>query len=88
MEWVEVQAKTVDLAVQAGLGELEIASKDDAQVEIIQEPKPGFLGVGGREAIVKVTRAPKQRRRRRRRFRSMTPTRCGWWRRARCTTTV
>jgi len=65
MEWVEVQAKTVDLAVQAGLGELEIASRDDAQVEVIQEPKPGFLGVGGREAIVKVTRAPKQRRRRR-----------------------
>ncbi|MCL1597554.1 MAG: hypothetical protein M3094_00090, partial [Actinomycetia bacterium] len=29
-------------------------------------PKPGFLGMGGREAIVKVTRAPKQRRRRRR----------------------
>jgi len=66
MEWVEVQAKTVDLAIQAGLGELEIASKDDAQVEIIQQPKPGFLGVGGREAIVKVTRMPKQRRRRRR----------------------
>jgi len=66
MEWVEVQAKTVDLAVQAGLGELEIVSKDDAQVEIIQEPKSGFLGVGGREAIVKVTRMPRQRRRRRR----------------------
>jgi len=48
------------------LGELGIESKDDAQIEVIQDPKPGFLGMGGREAIVKVTRAPKQRRKRRR----------------------
>jgi spoIIIJ-associated protein len=66
MEWVEVQGKTVELAVEVALGELGITSADDAQVEVIQEPKPGFLGMGGREAIVKVTRAPKQRRRRRR----------------------
>ncbi len=66
MEWVEVQGKTVELAVEVALGELGIESKDDAQIEVIQEPKPGFLGMGGREAIVKVTRASKQRRRRRR----------------------
>jgi len=48
------------------MAELELESKDDALVEIIQEPKPSFLGMGGREAIVKVTRAPKQRKRRRR----------------------
>jgi spoIIIJ-associated protein len=66
MKWVEVQGKTVDVAVEVAIAELELESKDDAQVEIIQEPKPGFLGMGGREAIVKVTRAPKQKRRRRR----------------------
>ena len=66
MEWVEVQGKTIDVAVEVALGELGVESKDDAQIEVIQEPKPGFLGMGGREAIVKVTRAPKQRRRRRR----------------------
>lgn len=66
MEWVEVQGKTVDLAVEVAIGELGLESKDDAQVEVIQEAKPGFLGMGGREAIVKVTRAPKQRRGRRR----------------------
>jgi spoIIIJ-associated protein len=66
MEWVEVQGKTVDVAVQVAIGELGLESKDDAQIEVIQEAKPGFLGMGGREAIVKVTRAPKQRRRRRR----------------------
>ncbi len=66
MEWVEVQGKTVDVAVQVAIGELGLASKEDAQIEVIQEAKPGFLGMGGRDAIVKVTRAPKQRRRRRR----------------------
>jgi spoIIIJ-associated protein len=66
MEWVEVQGKTVDLAVDVAIGELGLESRDDAQIEVIQEAKPGFLGMGGREAIVKVTRAPRQRRRRRR----------------------
>ena len=66
MEWVEVQGKTVDVAVEVAIGELGLDSKDDAQIEVIQEAKPGFLGMGGREAIVKVTRAQKQRRRRRR----------------------
>jgi len=66
MEWVEVQGKTVDVAVQVAIGELGLASKDDAEIEVIQEAKPGFLGMGGRDAIVKVTRAPQQRRRRRR----------------------
>ena len=66
MEWVEVQGKTVDVAVQVAIGELGLESEDDVQIEVIQEAKPGFLGMGGREAIVKVTRAPKQRRRRRR----------------------
>ncbi len=41
-------------------------SKEDAQVEVIQKPKAGFLGMGGQDAIVKVSRAPKKRRRRRR----------------------
>jgi spoIIIJ-associated protein len=65
MEWVEVQGKTVDIAVDVALRELDVKSRDDAKVEVIQEPKAGFLGVGGRDAIVKVSRAPKKRRRRR-----------------------
>ena len=69
MKWVEVQGKTVDVAVEVAIAELELESKDDALVEVIQEPKPSFLGMGGREAIVKVSRAPKQRRSRRRRGR-------------------
>lgn len=70
MEWVEVQGKTVDLAVDVAVKELGLHSREDAKIEVIQEPKAGFLGMGGRDAIVKVTTAPKKRRRRRGRGRS------------------
>lgn len=66
MEWVEVQGKSVDVAVAAALAELGLSSPDEATIEVLQEPKSGFLGMGGQEAIVKVTRTPKKRRRRRR----------------------
>jgi spoIIIJ-associated protein len=65
MEWVEVQGKTVDLAVEVAIKELGLSSREDAKVEIIQDPKVGFLGMGGKDAIVKVSREPKKRRRRR-----------------------
>ncbi len=61
MEWVEVEGSTVDEAVALAMGELGITDRDDAEVQIIQEPKVGFLGMGGKNAIVKVTKAPKKR---------------------------
>lgn len=70
MEWVEVQGKTVDIAVDVALKELGLQSRDDARVEIIQDSKAGFVGIGSRDAIVKVSKAPKRRRRRRSRGRS------------------
>ncbi len=73
MEWVEVQGSTVDLAVEVALKELDLRSREDATVEVIQGPKAGFLGMGGKDAIVKVSRAPKKRRRRRSRGRSQSP---------------
>lgn len=69
MEWVEVQGKSVDVAVAAALAELGLESADEATIEVIQEPRSGFLGIGGQEAIVKVTRKPRSKRRRRRRGR-------------------
>jgi spoIIIJ-associated protein len=66
MEWVEVKGSTVDLAVEFALEELGLESREDAEVEVIQQPKAGFLGMGGQDAIVKVSRAPKKRRHRRR----------------------
>ena len=67
MEWVEATGTTVDIAVQAAISELGLDSADDAQVEVIQQPKAGFLGVGGRSAIVKVSHKPRKRNRRGRR---------------------
>lgn len=65
MEWVEVEGSTVDQAVDIAMAELGIESRDDADVQVIQEPTAGFLGMGGKMAIVKVTRAQKSRNRRR-----------------------
>jgi spoIIIJ-associated protein len=67
MEWVEVTGSTVDVAVEAALEELGIESADQAEVEIVEEGKAGFLGVGSRPAIVKVSRKPRKRNRRSRR---------------------
>ena len=50
----EKSGKTVDEAVNAALAELGI-DREDAEVEIIEEGSKGFLGLGSREATVKVT---------------------------------
>lgn len=67
MEWVEATGTTVEIAVDAAIKELGLDSVEQAQVEVIQQPKAGFLGVGGRSAIVKVSRKPRKRNRRGRR---------------------
>jgi spoIIIJ-associated protein len=64
-QWVEAEGSTVEVAVSAALGELGLSSVDEANVEVLQEPKGGFLGMGAKFAIVKVSRKPKERRRRR-----------------------
>ena len=66
-QWVEAEGATVEVAVAAALAELELPGADQAEVEVLQEPKGGFLGMGAKPAIVKVTRKPKPRRQRRRR---------------------
>ena len=69
MEWVEVRGRTVEAAVEAALAELGLSSADEATIEIVEEPNRGFLGMGGREALVRVTPKPKQEKRPRRRKR-------------------
>ena len=66
MEYVEVRGKTVDVAIEAALEELGI-DRDRAEIEVIQEPEKGFLGMGGKDAVVRVKSAPSQKKRRRRR---------------------
>jgi len=63
--FVEVSGKTVDEAVAVGLAELNLESVDEAEVEVLQDAQRGFLGLGGKDAVVRVKAKPKRRRRRR-----------------------
>jgi len=66
-EWLEVRAKDVDTAVAAAIQELGLEGPDAVEVEIVQEPERGFLGMGGQDAVVKVTQKDTQSSNRRRR---------------------
>ena len=50
----EKQAKSIDEAIELALAELGI-EREKAEIEIIQEPAKGFLGLGAKEAVVKVS---------------------------------
>ena len=50
----EKSGKSIDEAIEAALAELH-ASRSDVNIEIVQEPTKGFLGLGAKDAIVKVT---------------------------------
>jgi spoIIIJ-associated protein len=50
---VEKSGASVEEALEAALGELA-ASEQEVDVEILQEPRGGFLGLGGQEAVVRV----------------------------------
>lgn len=65
MEWVEAVGRTVDDAVSEAMSALGESSKEAVDVEIVEEAKKGFLGIGGQDARVKVTLKPKKKRRRR-----------------------
>lgn len=55
MNMVEKTGKTVEDAVKAALAELGV-SRDQAEVEVLEESKPSLLGLfGGRDAKVRVT---------------------------------
>ncbi len=56
MGQVEKSAASVEEAIEAALTELGI-SEQEAQVEIMQEPRGGFLGLGSQAAVVRVRRA-------------------------------
>jgi spoIIIJ-associated protein len=61
MEWVETTGKSVEEAVDAALDQLGVA-EDDAEVEVIEEPKPGLFGRMRGEARVRVRVRPTQPR--------------------------
>lgn len=58
MQEVERSAPSVEEALEAALAELGV-SEQEVDVLIVQEPKGGFLGMGGQDAVVRVRlRAP------------------------------
>ena len=50
----EKAAPTVEEAVEAALSELGV-TEQEARIEVLQEPRGGFLGVGSQEALVRVS---------------------------------
>ncbi len=50
----EKSAKTIDDAILAALDELGV-TKDDVMVEVVDEGKKGFLGLGAKDAVVRVS---------------------------------
>jgi spoIIIJ-associated protein len=53
MDEVERSAESVEEAVEAALAELGL-SEQEVRVQIVQEPRSGFLGMRGQPAIVRV----------------------------------
>lgn len=65
MEYIEIKARTVELAVEAAMQELGVDDPDQLSVEVIVEPVKGFLGMGGQDAVVRVQRRKRTRTRNR-----------------------
>lgn len=61
MEWVETTGKSVEEAVDAALDQLGVG-EDDAEVEVLEEPKPGLFGRMRGDARVRVRVRPTQPR--------------------------
>ncbi len=57
MNTAEGTGRTVEEAVERALRELGLV-RSDVDVEVLQEPKPALLGLGGREARVRVIGRP------------------------------
>ncbi|MBY6037556.1 protein jag [Fictibacillus nanhaiensis] len=54
MKKVQVTGKTVEEAVAAALEQLQ-TSKEQVEVNILEDSKKGFFGLGGKPAVVEVT---------------------------------
>lgn len=73
MEWVEVSGKTVEIAIQFGVAELGLTNPDEADIEIISEGEKGFLGIGARDAVVRIKPKRDGGKKRRRRKKGKGP---------------
>lgn len=62
-KFIETTGKTEDAAIAAALEQLGL-SREEVSVEVLDLAKPGFLGIGGTPARVKVPMRPPMSRRR------------------------
>ena len=53
MDYIEVKAKTIDDAITDALVQLGITS-DQIEYEVIEKGTSGFLGIGSKNAVIKV----------------------------------
>ena len=53
-KFITATGKTIDLAIAAALEQLGL-DRDSVSVEVLDNPKSGFLGIGAQPAKVKVT---------------------------------
>lgn len=53
MDFIEVSAKTVDDAITEACQKLSVTS-DKLEVEVVTEGSSGFLGIGSKQAVIKV----------------------------------
>ncbi|GGL57840.1 RNA-binding cell elongation regulator Jag/EloR [Sporolactobacillus putidus] len=54
MREVSKYGKTVELAISSALEELN-ATADQAEIIVVERPRSGFLGIGSKKALVRVT---------------------------------
>lgn len=59
---IEKTAKTKEEAIALALSELG-ADEAEVEIEVIEEGSKGFLGIGGKDAVVKVTYSPDSEKR-------------------------
>lgn len=60
MEWIEITRKTVTEAVDAALDMLGV-DEDEAELEVLEEPRRSFLGFGGGSARIRARVKPVSR---------------------------
>ncbi len=53
-KFITATGKTIDLAIEAALQQLKM-DRDNVSVEVLENPKTGFLGIGASPAKIKVT---------------------------------
>ena len=59
---IEKKAKTKEEAIKLALAEIG-AQESEVEIEVIEEGSKGFLGLGGKEAVVKITYNPDSEKR-------------------------